>query len=641
MNLYALLIGIDDYAVPSHNLSGCLADVSAVNSFFEKYCQANQISYHPQIVTNEQATRKNLIQHFSHFKKVEEGDLCLLYFSGHGSQMPAPKEFWSIDINRKCQTIVCHDSRLQGGRDLANKEISFLIHENTKHVSDCFFLAIFDSCHSGAITRDVAITPRMQEENTLAIKFDDFLGVEFYNENNEPPVKSHIAFSAARSYESAIELKVNGQKRGLFTYSLLKAMADSNLSNLSYLELMNKTQIAVNSKYKSQHPVLNGWGNVSLNNLFFNGELKVNPTYTLSFSTEKFKWFIHQGEVNGIKSGDKIIALDENENEHILNVEKVESGVSYIEAETWMDFQTHYVVKKILSEKTKLKIAFHPNCKMTAAIMELKSTIVHSKIEIDFEITPNAEFAEYFINQTGRGLILTYHYEERPLFKAIPIDDEGAIIRFISNINKIAKWERVSQISNPNAPINLNKLIEVEFYEVTNHEGFRKIIEKKTQPLDGTAVFKYKKTEDGKEVKPTFGLSIKNKSATQALWIGGLFFDEQYGITAQLTPMKLIQPNEEKYFAKYFHKKSNYYYEIIPLTFSNILKEWGLTSIQNQFKLFVSTQEIFIDQYCQEPLELEPKNRMRGIDMESFDDDIEQPTIGWATLDISFSIERI
>ena len=88
-----------------------------------------------------------------HLGKAKAGDVALLYYAGHGSQEPAPPEFWHLEPDKLDETLVCYDSREQGKWDLADKEIAKLIDEvasTGRHV-----LVILDCCHSGSGTREV------------------------------------------------------------------------------------------------------------------------------------------------------------------------------------------------------------------------------------------------------------------------------------------------------------------------------------------------------------------------------------------------------------------------------------------------------------------------------------------------------
>lgn len=52
--------------------------------------------------------------------------MALFYYSDHGLQENAPPEFWNFEPDRLNETLVCYDSQLPGGWDLADKELAQL-----------------------------------------------------------------------------------------------------------------------------------------------------------------------------------------------------------------------------------------------------------------------------------------------------------------------------------------------------------------------------------------------------------------------------------------------------------------------------------------------------------------------------------
>ena len=155
---YALLVGINEYPNPSHRLSGCVNDVTRMSEFLKARFDpaAGFVLDPPAVLTDQRATRADIIREFQvHLGRARAGDVALFYYSGHGSQERAPREFWHLEPDRLDETLVCYDSRLLGPDhyDLADKELAYLIEQvagNGPHV-----VVILDCCHSGSGTRDV------------------------------------------------------------------------------------------------------------------------------------------------------------------------------------------------------------------------------------------------------------------------------------------------------------------------------------------------------------------------------------------------------------------------------------------------------------------------------------------------------
>jgi hypothetical protein len=120
----------------------------------------------PLLLTNAQATPRGIIDAWrSHLGQARPADVALFYYSGHGAYEHPPPEFWDFEPDTKNETLVCYDSRLSGGWDLADKELAQLIAEvaaNGPHVT-----VILDCCHSGSGTRHAAdVTPRQEKADT-------------------------------------------------------------------------------------------------------------------------------------------------------------------------------------------------------------------------------------------------------------------------------------------------------------------------------------------------------------------------------------------------------------------------------------------------------------------------------------------
>ena len=120
--LYALIIAIDKYPIPAHQLQGCVNDATAFGNYLANYCKSNSLNYVKKELFDGDAKRLDVVAGFNHFNSATTDDICVWYYSGHGSQMPAPPEFWDA-TNGMSETIVCFDSRLPDGRDMVDKEL--------------------------------------------------------------------------------------------------------------------------------------------------------------------------------------------------------------------------------------------------------------------------------------------------------------------------------------------------------------------------------------------------------------------------------------------------------------------------------------------------------------------------------------
>jgi hypothetical protein len=157
--LFALLVGIDQYPASVSSLAGCVNDVTAFHEWLQGRTSGGDFKLNARMLLNGQATRSAVIDGFrKHLTKAKAQDVALFYYSGHGSQEPAPEEFKAFEPDGIDETLVCWDSREPGGWDLADKELGFMLTEvaaNGPHV-----VVILDSCHSGSATRHAAAASR-------------------------------------------------------------------------------------------------------------------------------------------------------------------------------------------------------------------------------------------------------------------------------------------------------------------------------------------------------------------------------------------------------------------------------------------------------------------------------------------------
>src|ERR1700744_3724777 len=153
--IYGLLVGIDRYPAPIPPLSGWVNDIRAIEAFLNNRTGTQAARPDLRGLLNEQATRQAGIDGFlEHLGQAGKDDVILFYYSGHGSQERTPPEFWHLEPDRLDETLVCYDSRVDGGYDLADKELARLIGHLAKN--DPHILIVLDCCHSGSGTRELA-----------------------------------------------------------------------------------------------------------------------------------------------------------------------------------------------------------------------------------------------------------------------------------------------------------------------------------------------------------------------------------------------------------------------------------------------------------------------------------------------------
>ncbi len=295
-NIYALLVGINQYEPTArvNPLQGCVNDVQIMEAYLKERI-SKDIDCEIKTLINEQATYDAIVDGFrNHLGQAQsETDTVLFWFSGHGSQEPAPEEFWHLEPDRKNETLVCYDSRTSTGKDLTDKELAYLIGELAKQ--NPHIVVILDNCHSGSGTRNPFQLARERRipESTKTRSLDSYLfpSLDF-------PRGKHLVLSACRDYQTAKEYTDgDGQNRGAFSYFLTEALKRSN-GNVSYRDLFQETNALIRGNISDQSPQLEG----EESDLFFLGVGAVAERqhyFTASYDPE-LGWTIDGGALHGV-----------------------------------------------------------------------------------------------------------------------------------------------------------------------------------------------------------------------------------------------------------------------------------------------------------------------------------------------------
>lgn len=146
-NRRALLIGINEYPDPANRLEGCVNDAFLMSSLLqESNFQPEEI----RVVLNERATATGILDRLHWLlDDTRPGDERVLFYSGHGAQIPEYGVHEEIDHLDEC--LVPYDFDWSLEHAVTDKQFKELY---SQLPYDSRFLAIFDCCHSGGMSRD-------------------------------------------------------------------------------------------------------------------------------------------------------------------------------------------------------------------------------------------------------------------------------------------------------------------------------------------------------------------------------------------------------------------------------------------------------------------------------------------------------
>jgi len=227
-----LCIGINHYlATDIDDLEACAGDVEKLQQALLSLDLVEKDNCITLI--DGQATRSQIIANFrDHFLTMPEDGIAVLYFSGHGSSTAASTELihqgMESDLSN-IESIVCHDSDINGVYDLADKELRWLIAELQDKKPDSKFVGIFDCCHSGSMLRDgtyrIKRPMRYRKVRPYAsFLFNDAENIGRFDKMQSRSAIDYLSLTACTAQESAWE----DDDGGVFTNALVKLLYNKN-----------------------------------------------------------------------------------------------------------------------------------------------------------------------------------------------------------------------------------------------------------------------------------------------------------------------------------------------------------------------------------------------------------------------------
>lgn len=197
----ALVIGINTYQPPTPapdgkpfrwiNLDGAINDAQGMKALLVARFGFAEADI--ELLTDAAASRQGILEGLQHLvDRSRPGDVAVIFYAGHGSRV---KNSLSAERDQWDETMVPADSH-RGVPDLTDKEISEKL--NLLLDKQALVTAIFDSCHSGSIsrgphrkTRDAA--PDAARDTKDGRKLPD------------PVSRGALILSAAQDYQTASE----------------------------------------------------------------------------------------------------------------------------------------------------------------------------------------------------------------------------------------------------------------------------------------------------------------------------------------------------------------------------------------------------------------------------------------------------
>lgn len=325
MDRYALIIGIDQYpllrrVLPSgqtlsKDLKGCVNDARLMAQMLRDryYFPEKNIS----LLINEQATRAGILGGLEALSSgVAPGDMVVLFYAGHGSQMVDREK---TKLSGWDETLVPYDSgrNAQPNRDITDDELrGWLLRLAGKTP---YITLIFDCCYSATLHRDAFTTDgrgigrdeRAADElppSPLSAEqiqqLESTIGsLPGQPESGEwlPSSDRYVVLAGCRSDETAKEHSVSDGKQlvshGSLTYFLVDRINKST-PGATYRDVFEQAALEVSKRY-DQHPIPEG----ALDRVLFDVADRPPPPYFLVTKVRQGVVTIAAGQSQGVLRG--------------------------------------------------------------------------------------------------------------------------------------------------------------------------------------------------------------------------------------------------------------------------------------------------------------------------------------------------
>ncbi len=262
----ALLVGINRYKISGADLRGCVNDVKNLKSALTRYYGFADSNI--RTLTDLQATKKAMQSAITGLiGKARAGDVLLLHYSGHGSNVPDRN---GDEADRRDE-IVC-PTDLDWQDPLLD---DWLRVQFDKLPAGANLTVIMDCCHSGTITRAIQPHDAKRIERFLPSPLD-LLAVESGRRLHGSVRGGRTKLRAAsrrgdivnvnmpellvtgcRSTQTSADAYIGNTYNGALTYNLVAAI-NSRKGNLTYRELHSLTLQGLKKGKFDQVPQLEG-----------------------------------------------------------------------------------------------------------------------------------------------------------------------------------------------------------------------------------------------------------------------------------------------------------------------------------------------------------------------------------------------
>lgn len=228
---YALMVAIEDYSkVGARSLPGCLTDLKDLENVLES--KFGFPSANITVLGDDQATKAKVLAALDDLAdKAQPGDSVVIYYSGHGGQVP--------DMNDDDETSDSLDEALITYDFNPKDPDTWLLDDHLRaalsRLKTRRTLVLIDACHSGTGTRGGIINKKAEFgfESMLGRGRVDKQQMETTSKADGP--SSHVLIAACAANELSAMGQYDGVPRSLFTTALVRVLPRMTTASLGDL----------------------------------------------------------------------------------------------------------------------------------------------------------------------------------------------------------------------------------------------------------------------------------------------------------------------------------------------------------------------------------------------------------------------
>lgn len=451
----ALLVAINDYQSDKiSDLAGCVNDIENMKALLIGKYEFKEENI--KVLVNEQATHANIVKAIQEhlIGQAQRDDIVVFHYSGHGSQMkdqPAPDgdedDGWD-------ETIVPHDSRTEGVYDVSDDQLNgllALLNQKTKNIT-----FIFDSCHSGTITRGSGIRRYIPPDERTPPPAPSYAlktrGSSQGANDLRPANLNYVLVSGCLSKQSSFEHYANGKENGALTFFLTQELRKAG-AETTWRDIIDAVRGSVNAYYPNQLPQLEG---ADIDKFVFNDGTGLAQPYVLASPKGANQVSLNAGQAQGLTAGSiyHVFSPGSKEfgdlNKAIAEIELTEvsafnSSAKYVKGSKIPEFSRAVETRRN-----------YPDMKLRIYYKDLASSAVLKAVKAELDAFQHLEAAPqernyHLLLQERDGRIVIENGDTYVLSNSVAASDPDAVKRVKDQMTAWAKWYNLLAVENPNS----------------------------------------------------------------------------------------------------------------------------------------------------------------------------------------------